>query len=100
MIKSENNKEFLYHYFKSMIGQNQIKEIVGTAGQPKFNKTDFKKIVIKIPKDRNEVKEFVQQNHQLNILHKPLKENYVKQKLNALFELKKSILEKAFNGEL
>ena len=43
IIKCDNsNKEFVYLYLKSEIGQNAINSIVTGSAVPKFNKTDFR----------------------------------------------------------
>lgn len=49
LVRSKENKEFIYYWLSSDIGQKSIREIISTTAQPKFNKTDFKKIKIPVP---------------------------------------------------
>lgn len=42
---------FLYLFFRSYLGQHLIDGITGGSAQPKFNKTDFKRCVVILPKD-------------------------------------------------
>lgn len=48
LIRTDNNK-YYYYYFQSSYFQGEIKKISSTTALPKFNKTQFKKIDIKIP---------------------------------------------------
>jgi type I restriction enzyme S subunit len=57
------------------------------------------KITISFPKLKNEQKQIVQKLEQLQSQVKKLEVIY-QQKITDLSELKKSILQKAFNGEL
>ena len=49
LVRSEQNREFIYYLLSSEFGQKAIKDIISTTAQPKFNKTDFKKILLPIP---------------------------------------------------
>ena len=51
LISNINREEnfYLYYFFKSIEGQHLISSITGGSAQPKFNKTDFKKLVIPFP---------------------------------------------------
>lgn len=49
LVRSIQNREFIYYWLSSDIGQKALKEIISTTAQPKFNKTDFKKIQLPIP---------------------------------------------------
>jgi type I restriction enzyme S subunit len=99
LLKSKDYGEYLFCWIKSKYGQKKIKNIVGGAGQPKFNKTDFKKIIVPMPTDKSEREEIVSKIYRTEKKYQALESNY-QQELDALDELKKSILEKAFNGEL
>ena len=48
VIRTPNNR-FYYHWFKSDMAQKQISKIKSKSAMPKFNKTDFKNILIPIP---------------------------------------------------
>jgi type I restriction enzyme S subunit len=57
VLKTNGNKalrKFIYYYFFSSIGQEQIHSIITGSAQPKFNKTDFRNLKVRIPKDKNE----------------------------------------------
>lgn len=43
------DQDFLYYYLKGPIGQHLIHSITSGSAQPKFNKTDFRNLEIKIP---------------------------------------------------
>lgn len=66
---------------------------------PSLVKTDLQKIVIRFPKSIETQQKIVEQLDQLSAQTDLLQKKY-KQKLTNLEELKKSILEKAFKGEL
>ena len=51
MLTSTSHNNYLYLYFKSAVGQGKIAGITGGSAQPKFNKTDFKSLVINYPSD-------------------------------------------------
>ena len=56
LVRSEQNREFIYYWLSSEFGQKAIKEIISTTAQPKFNKTDFKKILLPIPNLKEQYK--------------------------------------------
>jgi type I restriction enzyme S subunit len=93
--------------FENMIGQkfvelylNSIKldDYVSGMAQPKLNQTMLNKIKIPYP-PLKEQEEIVQKLYALSTETKQLESIY-QQKINDLDELKKSILQKAFAGEL
>ena len=45
-LKTNNMGNFLERYFLSYFGQHQISGIVGGSAQPKFNKTDFRSLIV------------------------------------------------------
>jgi type I restriction enzyme S subunit len=95
LIKAEKLGDYLYCWLQSAYGQKAIKSVVSGAGQPKFNKTQFKKITVPIPKQESDRNEVVNKINLAESEFKNLYENY-KKKLEFLEELKKSILQKAF----
>ena len=48
MIRSEYNN-YLFHWFGTQRGKEEIKKITSKSAMPKFNKTEFKKILIPLP---------------------------------------------------
>lgn len=56
IIKTKENDKYIYYLLLSRYGQNKIKEIVSGSAMPKFNKTDFKNIIIQLPSIENKKK--------------------------------------------
>lgn len=56
IIKTKENDKYIYYLLLSRYGQNKIKEIVSGSAMPKFNKTDFKNIIIQLPSIENQKK--------------------------------------------
>lgn len=50
-LLSKTNAEYLFHYFRSKIGQNAIDSIVTGSAQPKFNKTNLRGLEMVVPDD-------------------------------------------------
>ena len=49
MLRTKENDLFYYYYFISETGYSQIRTIVNSSGQPKFNKTNFKELEVPHP---------------------------------------------------
>ncbi len=90
--------QFGYYSFISPFLQKQIKDKTYGAALMQINIRDVRQLLIRIPPIK-EQKQIVQQLDQLQVKTKKLEAIY-QQKIDDLDELKKSILEKAFNGEL
>ena len=100
-ITLDTNKmlpKYLLNYFLNKSFQDYLWSISNRTAQPGFNNRDIKKFVIKYPPIYDQ-KRIVDHIDTCNVQIQSLLANYQKE-LNALDELKKSILEKAFNGEL
>ncbi|HPA11856.1 MAG TPA: restriction endonuclease subunit S [Bacteroidales bacterium] len=96
-IKVENK---LYWYFsKSPNYWKQANSLSSGAAQPQFNGNALKQIVFTFPKSKDEQRQVVKELDTLRIETQKLESIYQK-KILLLEELKKSILQKAFNGEL
>lgn len=90
---------FLKNWLRSKIFQDIIKEYSGGAAIPNVPSAKIlKDIVISVP-SLDEQKEIVKELDKVKSYTESLQSNY-QQELDALDELKKSILEKAFNGKL
>lgn len=90
----------LYWLFtKSTNYWNQVKSLCIGSAQPQFNGGALKQILFTYPKVTAEQKAIIMKAEKLSIKTKKLELIY-QQKLSSLDELKKSILQKAFSGEL
>ena len=90
-----NYNYYLYYFFLSTEGQYLIDGITGGSAQPKFNKTDFRNSIIKIPSD-DEIIEFnkkiiplydiieknIMENETLSILRDTLLPKLMKSKID------------------
>lgn len=47
--ESLTTRRYLYYYFLSPLGQQQIASIISGSAQPKFNKTDFRLLKLSLP---------------------------------------------------
>lgn len=48
-VSLNGDNDFYYYWFKSRIGQQNIQAIVTGSAQPKFNKTNFRSMLIPVP---------------------------------------------------
>ena len=94
LVRSNENRDFLYYWLSSDIGQKKIREIISTTAQPKFNKTDFKKIKLPIPSlDEQEKIALI-----LSSIDKKIEQDkYKKEKLE---EVKKGLMQNLLTGKL
>ncbi len=103
LIRIKFNKDIsskLYWYFsKSRLYWNQVDQLSAGSAQPQFNGGALKQIVYTFPKSFAEQKSIVAKLDTLSAETKKLEAIY-QQKLENLEELKKSVLKKAFAGEL
>ena len=89
---------FLYHFLTSYIVEKYILANVNTLMQPNLSINDLKNILCFIPPLITQ-QEIIEKLSKLSVETKNLEEIY-HQKLIELDDLKKSILQKAFNGDL
>ncbi len=92
------NGHFLYYFLTSVVGQRLIKLYDNGAAQPNLGAKSVAKYIIPLPKIAEQ--KFVVQNITSLAAETQYLEVIYKQKLAALKELKQSILQKAFTGEL
>jgi type I restriction enzyme S subunit len=92
------NSDYLYYYFSSNIVYNYVLANVNTLMQPNLSIKDLKRMTIPITSIEGQSK-ISTQIEKLSEKTNSLINNY-EVKLNDLEELKKSILQKAFSGEL
>lgn len=99
IIKTKENDQYIYYLLLSRYGQNKIKEIVSGSAMPKFNKTDFKNIIIQLPNIENQNKivkilstldKKIELNNQINDNLLKLINNLYKKSFNNIEEYKKA----------
>jgi type I restriction enzyme S subunit len=100
-VKKEFDPKFIYYAMTSKEFQNKVlSEGKGAqATLPIINKSKWENLTISFPKSKLDQKKFVEKFDALQNETKKLEAIY-QQKINDLEELKKSILQKAFSGEL
>ncbi|MFA7244895.1 MAG: restriction endonuclease subunit S [Candidatus Magasanikbacteria bacterium] len=98
-FKKEIFSKLYWHFSKSKIYWDQVNQLSAGSAQPQFNGGALKQIILNYPKSLTEQKSIVAKLDALSAETKKLEEIYMK-KLASLEELKKSVLKKAFAGEL
>ena len=91
--------DFMLYFINSPIAKKQFNKRLKGSGVPNLHLQEIREVVINFPKYKLEQKQIVQELDTLQIETKKLEAIY-QQKIDDLEELKKSILQKAFNGEL
>ena len=94
MIRANNYEHYLYLFFTSAYGQGLLKSIVTGSAQPKFNKTNFRSLKIKIPNEE-QLSKF---NNIYDSIHEKIINNQ-KENMN-LASIRDSLLPKLMNGEI
>lgn len=90
----------LYWYFaKTSYYLKQANSLSSGSAQPHFNGAALKQVIFSFPKSVREQELLIKKFEALSAITNKLEKIY-QQRLNDLEELKKSILQKAFNGEL
>lgn len=79
LLKTKENDKFYYYWFKSIYGQFSLESIKTGSAQPKFNKTDFRKLLVPVPN-------ILEQNRISNILNNLDKKIEVNNKIIANLE--------------
>lgn len=92
------NNYYLKYYLNSPVIKSLAKKSISSSGVPNLNVKDVREFPIKLP-SIFEQKKIIHRIETLSTETKRLESIY-QQKLDSLEELKKSILQKAFNGEL
>lgn len=94
LVRTNQIRDFIYYWLKSNIGQNCIQLIISITAQPKFNKTDFRKLLIPLPPlpEQQRIAEILSQ-----IDNTIEKEEAYKQKLD---RIKKGLMEDLLTGRV
>jgi type I restriction enzyme S subunit len=90
---------FMLYFINSPVAKKQFNKRLKGIGVPNLHLEEIREVIISFPKSVKEQKIIVKKLDELSAETKRLEAIY-EQKLNDLEELKKSILQKAFNGEL
>jgi restriction endonuclease S subunit len=91
--------EFDHSFLTYLLNYKNLRGFARQAAQPVISNSSLKDVVLEFPKSLKEQKEIVNKFDALSAETKKLEAIY-KQKINDLEELKKSVLQKAFSGEL
>lgn len=94
MIRANNYEHYLYLFFTSAYGQGLLKSIVTGSAQPKFNKTNFRSLKIKIPNEE----QLSMFNNIYDSIHEKIINNQ-KENMN-LASIRDTLLPKLMNGEI
>lgn len=97
-IKEKLNNYFFKHYLNSPVIKKLAKKSVKSSGVPNLNVKTVREFPVHFPTINKQV-QIVDEIEKLEKTQLEIISKY-EQKLNSLEELKKSILQKAFNGEL
>lgn len=98
-FKEKIENELYWYFTKTKYYWEQANALSSGAAQPHFNGAAVKQVIFSYPKNIDEQKLLIKDFKTFSTETKKLETIY-QQKLNDLEELKKSILQKAFNGEL
>ena len=99
LSKEKIENALYWHFTKTKNYWEQANSLQSGAAQPHFNGAAVKQVVFAYPKSVKEQKALIEKFEMLSTETKKLEAIY-QQKINDLEELKKSILQKAFAGEL
>lgn len=97
--KSILNNNFIYYFLLTHSFNKEMERLQKGASYPAVTDSEVKSIIISYPKSKREQESIIQKLDVLNAETKRLEALY-QQKINDLEELKKSVLQKAFSGEL
>lgn len=93
------NNGLVYYFLLTYDFNKQMEKLQKGASYPAVTDAEVKSVFISYPKSKKSQEEIIKKLDELSVQTKRLEAIY-EQKLNDLEELKKSILQKAFNGEL
>lgn len=98
-VLKEVTSEFMLYFINSPVAKKQFNKRLKGSGVPNLHLEEIREVIIPFPKTKEEQMNIVQKLDALSSETKKL-EGIYQQKLADLEELKKSILQKAFSGEL
>ncbi len=94
LVRSKENEDYLYYWLQSKFGQESLRNIISTTAQPKFNKTDFKTLLIPVPN--------YEEQKQISLILSSVDEQIeqYQSKKERLQELKKGLMQKLLTGRI
>ena len=98
-VLDEVTPEFMLYFINSPIAKKQFNKRLKGSGVPNLHLEEIREVEISFPKSKKEQNNLVQKLNNFSNETKKLEAIY-NQKINDLEELKKSVLQKAFSGEL
>jgi type I restriction enzyme S subunit len=98
-VLDEVTPDFMLYFINSPVAKKQFNKRLKGSGVPNLHLEEIREVVIPFPKSTEEQKNLVQKLDEFSAETNRLEAIYSR-KINDLEELKKSILQKAFNGEL
>jgi type I restriction enzyme S subunit len=98
-VKEEVIPQFMLYFINSPVAKKQFNKRLKGMGVPNLHLEEIREVVISFPKSLTEQTEIIKFLDKFSTKTQKLESIY-QQKLTDLEELKKSILQKAFNGEL
>lgn len=96
---TELKYEFDYEFLEHLLRVNDLRQTARQTAQPVISNSSCKNVLLVFPESKSSQKEIAEHVNELDTEVLKIIESY-KAKLIALEELKKSILQKAFSGEL
>jgi len=96
---SEFKHEFDYNFLTYLLNYVDLRKYARQTAQPVISNSSIKNVLLVFPESLSEQKKIFEKLDELNMHCRESEEKYC-QKLTSLEELKKSILQKAFAGEL
>lgn len=92
MVKFKGNDDFYFHWLRGYNGQQMLKSIVTGSAQPKFNKTNFKEMLVPVPpiKEQNKIAAILNTIDEKISINKKINNNLQQQALTIYRELSKS----------
>ena len=83
MLKTKGNDDFYYYWFTSRNGQHSLQSIVTGSAQPKFNKTNFKELLVPVPpiEVQEKIAEYLKNLDRKIELNQKINENLLEQAL-------------------
>jgi type I restriction enzyme S subunit len=98
-VLDEITPDFMLYFINSPIAKKQFNKRLKGSGVPNLHLEEIREVEISFPKSKKEQNKLVEKLNNFSTETKKLEAIY-NQKINDLEELKKSVLQKAFSGEL